>query len=286
MAKSERRQALWSIQVGDVSNDRAVVWSRANGASGLVVEWTGNERFDARRGDSPYAVGCSKVAENAHGRHILYGPDLDVLVPDTRAFRAAKGSSDQHRRRSATSWLGDIQMQWLKDRLRCATATWKVVAVDMPLGLISSERSNGRCVQAETVDGSLRARQSDVAHLLRHIKAAGVRNVVWLTADVHYCAALYYDPAAARVTDFKPFWEFTAGPLHAGSSGPCELDDTFGPTSVFQRTAPRDRADFPPSEDFQSFGQVDIEPGGPVTVSFTDQDGSLLFAQVLEPAPV
>jgi alkaline phosphatase D len=52
--------------------------------------------------------------------------------------------------------------------------------------------------------------------------------VVWITADVHYCAAHYYDRAKAQFTDFDPFWEFVTGPLNAGGFGPGVLDNTSG----------------------------------------------------------
>jgi len=72
-----------------------------------------------------------------------------------------------------------------------------------------------------------------VADLLKFIRDRRIRNVVWITADVHYCAAHHYDPARARFTEFDPFWEFVAGPLHAGTFGPGRLDDTFGPEARF-----------------------------------------------------
>jgi alkaline phosphatase D len=56
-----------------------------------------------------------------------------------------------------------------------------------------------------------------------------IRNTVWLTADVHYTAAHWYDPSAAKFQQFDPFWEFVSGPIHAGTFGPGELDQTFGP---------------------------------------------------------
>jgi alkaline phosphatase D len=39
----------------------------------------------------------------------------------------------------------------------------------------------------------------------------------------------------AQFTDFRPFYEFVSGPLHAGGFGPTELDNTFGPRVVFTR---------------------------------------------------
>jgi len=61
-----------------------------------------------------------------------------------------------------------------------------------------------------------------------------VRNTVWITADMHYTAAHYYDPNRAVFQDFEPFWEFISGPLHAGTWGPGELDNTFGPQVMYQ----------------------------------------------------
>ena len=76
-------------------------------------------------------------------------------------------------------------------------------------------------------DGPALGREREFANLLSSIKHAGVKNVVWLTADVHYTAAHYYDPSRAQFQDFEPFWEFVCGPLHAGTFGPGDLDNTF-----------------------------------------------------------
>ena len=47
-----------------------------------------------------------------------------------------------------------------------------------------------------------------MADLLSFIKHAGVHNTVWITADMHYTAAIYYGPNRAVFQDFDPFWEF------------------------------------------------------------------------------
>lgn len=52
---------------------------------------------------------------------------------------------------------------------------------------------------------------------------------MWVTADVHYAQATYYDPSRAQFSDFKPFWEFVGGPINAGTFAPNDLDTTFGP---------------------------------------------------------
>ena len=90
----------------------------------------------------------------------------------------------------------------------------------MPIGLVSWEATpGGRAAEAMAngAGGGPRGREREFAELLRHIKTAGIANTVWLTADVHYTAAHYYDPSRAGFQDFEPFWEFVSGPLHAGS---------------------------------------------------------------------
>ncbi|MEJ7708424.1 MAG: alkaline phosphatase D family protein [Pyrinomonadaceae bacterium] len=98
-----------------------------------------------------------------------------------------------------------------------------------------------------------------VAELLRFIKRHGIKNVAWLTADVHCAAAHHYDPARARFTDFNPFWEFVAGPLHAGTFGPGEMDNTFGPEVKFTGIPQGMKPNRPPSDNFQFFGSIKID---------------------------
>ena len=117
--------------------------------------------------------------------------------------------------------------------------------------------------------------------MLSAFKRHRVRNVVWLTADVHYCAAHHYDPARAAFTDFDPFWEFVAGPLDAGTFGPNELDATFGPEVVFSKAA--DHPNQSPRGGNQFFGHVDIAADGRLTVSLRNSAGSVLWSHALEP---
>ena len=117
--------------------------------------------------------------------------------------------------------------------------------------------------------------------LLRFIKRYRIQNVVFLTGDVHYCAANHYDPSRAKFTDFEPFWEFVAGPLNAGSFGPNALDDTFGPEAVFTKAPPTAGAS--PFAGYQFFGQVDIDQATcAMQVRLVDLDGNVVFEKVLE----
>ena len=121
-----------------------------------------------------------------------------------------------------------------------------------------------------------------MVELLRYIKRKRISNVVWFTADVHYCAAHYYDPNQARFQDFLPFWEFVSGPLNAGSFGPNQLDNTFGPQVDFQM-AP-EAPNLSPFAGLQFYGQVDIDAySAEMTVTLKDIDGNPVYRKTLEP---
>jgi alkaline phosphatase D len=147
----------------------------------------------------------------------------------------------------------------LKAALVKSSATWKVVLCDMPLGLIVKDGEKNFEAVAQG-DGPALGRELEVADLLRFIKRSNIHNVVWLTADVHYAAAHYFDPNNARFTDFNPFWEFVAGPIHAGTYPPGQLDSTFGPQRTFCSTNEKTVPSTAPGPDSQFFGKVRFDP--------------------------
>ncbi len=211
-----------------------------------------------------------------------YGPSLEVFRLDMRSYRGPNSKNDQTAPGPDTAFLGPVQVRWLQQALLASKATWKVIAADMPIGLVVPD--DGLFEAIANGDGPARGRELEIAGLLRFIRDAGIRNVVWLTADVHYTAAHRYDPNAARFQEFAPFWEFVSGPLHAGTFGPNPLDDTFGPKVVFQKAPPAGQANLAPSAGLQFFGQVDIDGASEVmTVTLKDLAGAALFTQELMP---
>lgn len=219
-------------------------------------------------------------------RHVPYGPLLDVFVIDMRSYRAGNSYNRQETPGEDTVFLGAEQMAWLKQKLRESKAVWKVIASDMPIGLRVGDGTDSdgrpRFENVANGDGPVLGREFEIAQLLSFIKRNRVQNVVWFTADVHYCATHYYDPEKAQYQDFEPFWEFVSGPLNAGSFGPNQLDNTFGPDVVFQKAPPA--PNYSPYAGLQFFGQVDIDGRTAVmTVSHKDIAGKTISTQELEP---
>ncbi|MFC4313057.1 alkaline phosphatase D family protein [Steroidobacter flavus] len=222
-------------------------------------------------------------------RHIPYGRDLDVFVLDMRSYRGPNSYNLQAEPSAETAFLGKPQIDWLKKKLKESRTTWKVIAADMPLGVQIPDGTDpqGRAKwegPANGNDGPASGRELEIADLLRFIKREDIRNIVWVTADIHYCAAHYYDPNKAVFQDFAPFWEFVAGPLNAGTFGPNPMDKTFGPQVIFSKTPPAPNA--PPSAGFQFFGQIDIDEHSKVlSVALKDLNGTKVFGKQLEPRP-
>jgi len=196
-------------------------------------------------------------------RAYRYGPVAEVFVLDQRTYRAANGTNREEAAGPATRMMGAAQLAWLKQSLATSTATWKIIASDMPLGLLVSDgQINGTPAWEGWANGpgGPLGRELELADLLSFIKRQRVKNVVWITADVHYTAAHFYDSKAAVFKDFTSFWEFVGGPLHAGTFSPSAADPTFGCTQVFNGTPPGLKPNRPPSEGLQFFGTLTIDP--------------------------
>ena len=233
----------------------------------------------ARRAFHDY-VPVAEISPDPEGRVyrvIHHGPLLDLFVLDMRTH---KNPNTDDRELSGPGVLGERQTQWLIDELTRSRATWKVIANDLPLGLVVPDGATAQEGLAQGDPGAPLGRERDVARVLTALQAAGIRNHVWLTADVHYTAAHHYSPDRAAYQRFDPFWEFVSGPLNAGGFGPNALDGTFGPRAEFVAAAPH--ANTGPAEGAQFFGEVQIDgPSRELTVTLRDVEGHALFTTTL-----
>jgi alkaline phosphatase D len=211
-------------------------------------------------------------------RRIDRGRMLDVFMLDMRTY---KGPNTPGLETSRVDFLGGTQVDWLLAELRRSTATWKVIAADMPIGLIVPDGANIEAI-ANRDPGAPKGREIEMAYLLSEIKRLRIRNVVWVTADVHYCAEHFYDPAKAAFSEFDPFYEFVAGPISAGGFGPNQLENTFGPQLGFQ-AVPDYVNQSPRSQKKMFFGHVDIADDATMTVTLRNGLGEVLHTRRLEP---
>jgi alkaline phosphatase D len=219
-------------------------------------------------------------------RVLRHGPLLDVFVVDMRTYRNANSTDDQTV--DPQGILGREQLEWLKRELSRSRAVWKVIAADMPIGLVVPDGGEGKRhfeAIAQGDPGAPLGRELQIAELLRFVKHRRITGTVWLTADVHHTSAQHYQPSRAAFADFEPFWEFVSGPLNAGAFPASALDGTFGPERVFVK-APT-ASNVSPAGGYQFFGEVDIDgDSGEMTVRLREQDDTVLFTKVLQPGLV
>lgn len=220
-------------------------------------------------------------------RKIPYGPLLDVFTLDLRSYRGSNNPEQQAGTYPNRALMGSSQLQWLRSALSNSKATWKVIASDMPIGLIVYDdwRTQAGMDGFAYKNGEASGRELEMVELLRFIKREKIPNIIWLTADVHYTAAHYYDPEKAQFNDFNGFWEFVSGPLNAGTFGPSALDNTFGPQVVFQKVPQPGSFNLPPSSGLQFFGEVFIDgQTRQLQVTLKDIAGKNLFRQTIDPS--
>ena len=275
------RRDLADRDVGRPRGARQLVLGAAQGRRPALH---GEVRGGARRARRQAFVEYNPLPD-LRGRSRAHLP-LDSHGPARRGVRAGHADPQGRELREpaagARRLLGDLrpaQLQWLKASLKASKATWKIVAADLPLGLVVGDGPGVYEAVANGDPGAPLGRELEVADLLADLKRNRVRNVVWITADVHYCAAHHYHPTRAKFTNFDPFWEFVAGPLNAGTFGPGTLDPTFGPEAKFVGIPPGMKANRPPSDGFQFFGTLKASAKTrALTVQLHDLAGKTIYS--------
>jgi alkaline phosphatase D len=217
-------------------------------------------------------------------RTVASGPLVEVFALDLRSYRGPNSENTQGQLADGSRIMGAVQMEWLKARLASSQSTWKVIASDMPIGLVVRDGDAHFDAIANAEGGPPLGRELEIADILRFIHDRRIRNIVWITGDVHYCAAHHYSPERATLRAFDPFWEFVAGPLHAGTFGPNLLDATFGPEVKFTGIPAGMKPNRPPSDGLQFFGTLRINARTrALTVSLHDLPGRPIYRTELEP---
>ncbi|MDJ0702425.1 MAG: alkaline phosphatase D family protein [Leptolyngbyaceae cyanobacterium MO_188.B28] len=134
-------------------------------------------------------------------------------------------------------------------------------------------------------DPAVLGRELQLRDLLKFIKDRNIKNVVSITADVHFAAAVQCEPERAVFKAFDPFWEFVIGPINAGAFGPGQLDPSFGPEYRFVRGP--GSSGFPanlPPPNLQFFGYMEIDGRtAELTARIHSITGEIVYEKTLIP---
>jgi alkaline phosphatase D len=309
-AKSSVAQSLDDYRGNYLYNLQDAHMRRFNSAVGQVVLWDDHEvrdnwyetrdlSKDARYQEKSMALLAARARQaffefnplpvdgvelERHYRTVPCGPLAEIFVLDLRSYRGPNSGNLQTTLTDESRLLGTAQVEWLQRSLRASKAVWKIIACSMPIGLVVPDGPSNFEAIANGDPGVPRGREQELAVVLKFIHDQRIRNVVWVTGDVHYCAAHHYDPARARFTEFDPFWEFVAGPLHAGTFGPNPLDPTFGPEVRFMGIPQGMKPNRPPSAGLQFFGMITVNAKTrAMTVTLHDLSGRAIYRVELPP---
>jgi alkaline phosphatase D len=198
-------------------------------------------------------------------RKFRWGRLLEIFILDTRQYRSPNTQTDG----PGKTMLGAAQRRWLVDNVSTSTAVWKMVVSSVPLSIPTGkpERrdswSNANVYGTPQEGGTGFAVERDA--ILRSLRARGVKNLVFLVADVHHAELIRHHP-----TPEWSFHEFVAGPLSASTGRPRPLDQALNPRSLFARGG------------VYTFGEVVIEPGS-LVVRLLDVNGAMLFTHTVGP---
>ncbi len=204
-------------------------------------------------------------------RQVRWGRHLEVFILDTRSHRESARTRDAGP--VPKSMLGAAQRRWLIASLAASEATWKVVVSSVPMAI-----PTGGDGWADV--GSGVGFERELLAILASARAARVRNLVWLTTDVHFATGFRHRP-------FKDceVLELVSGPLNAGILPQRHLDPTLRSKRLFFHDLPtaRDSSRFADAHAYFNFGELEIDGAGGLTARIIDATGRIVFADRYRP---
>jgi alkaline phosphatase D len=197
-------------------------------------------------------------------RRFRWGQLVEVFILDTRQYRSPNAEIDG----PGKTMLGAAQKRWLLDGVKGSTATWKLVVSSVSLSIPTGRRARDSWTNANLLgfpeEGATGfAVERDA--ILRALRTAGVRNLIFLVADVHHAELLRHHP-----TPEWSFHEFAAGPLSATLGIPRPVDSALNPRSLFATGST------------ENFGLIAVDRTG-LTVRIVDVDGRVRFTHTIGP---
>ena len=213
-------------------------------------------------------------------RTIRWGRHLEVFILDNRQYRDLKSGTDNPDRMK--TMLGKPQREWLKESLKASDATWKFVVSSVPISIPTGwPPEDGRDGWANFDQDT--GYENELLDILGFIRGKGVRNLIFITTDVHFAAAFRYTPFEEEA-DFQ-IYEFVSGPLSAGLYPNREYDTSLGTESLFfygPETIDSVKT-YEEAKKWMNFGAALINERGYLTVTFNNVQGSVLYHMKLAP---
>jgi alkaline phosphatase D len=228
---------------------------------------------------TPIAIAAN--TPNRLYRDLRWGKSLELIALDNRQYRDANDAVDSESR--PKTMLGREQLTWLKERLSDSDATWKAIVSSVPMSIPTGfPAANGRDGWANFDQAT--GFENELRDIVRFLHEEGIRNVVWITTDVHFGEVFRYTP----FPDDPGFrlHEVVVGPLNSGIFPTREFDTTLNPERLFffGPDRPEDVVTWEQAKRFFNFGTLEIDAHGTLTIGIVDTAGDRVFSLPLAPA--
>jgi alkaline phosphatase D len=159
-------------------------------------------------------------------RSVRWGRHVEIFIVDTRQYRSDSTLEDG----PGKTMLGAAQREWLLRGLAASDATWKLVVTSVPLGMFTGGRYSDSWSGANVL-GYPRTSPTGYVHerdaILRDLHERGIRNVVFVSGEVHHAELIRHEPWPGFVVH-----EVIAGPLAAKQGYPRFLDRSLHSRSL------------------------------------------------------
>ena len=217
----------------EVINDFGAPWAYWNSAT---INRPGYPNIVAQGLDTFFAY--SPIARVPGDRDRIYrsfrwGKDVELFVLDARSYRDRNDLPDTPE--NDKDMLGKEQIAWLVNGIQQSTATWKIVASDVPISIGTGSVAFGRDAWAN-IGVEPTGFERELLRMLAELDSIDADNIVFVTTDVHHAQTIWYDMDADADGDRLTFHEFVSGPLNAvrnPAKTQGQLDPAANPTSIF-----------------------------------------------------
>jgi alkaline phosphatase D len=190
-----------------------------------------------------------------------WGDTVDLFILNNRSYRDPNTKLDGQDK----TMLGQEQLEWLKKELLRSDAQVKLIASSVPISIPTGKPNardgwaNGDNLNPNDKTGY----EHEFAKISKFIVENKIKNVNFVTADVHFADIIQYDPDHNGTVDYR---ELASGPIGAGVGQPPTLDPTFGPERIYAEGG------------FFNFGVIKIDPGQKqMTVEIRDENSNVHF---------
>lgn len=195
-----------------------------------------------------------------------WGKAMDMIILNNRGYRAPNTQADGPDK----TMLGNEQVEWLKKQLLESDAKVKLVASSVPISVPTGKAlsrdgwANGDNVNPNDPTGYER----EFKEISNFIIENDIKNVFFVTTDVHFAEVIKYDANQDGKTDYN---ELISGPIGAVKINPGTLDPTFGPEQLYAEG------------NFFNFGVFRIDPQAKqAIVEIQDENGKIHFSHTFQ----